>query len=187
MKQGEVVFTGKSSKGKEFLIRYLNKDDLEALLNYINELSQEQTFILYQGEKVTLEEETKYLQGQLEKMEKNECVQLLVFSDNKLIGLSSIDMRKRAEKHLGDFGISLHKDYRGEGIGSKLMELVLTEAKNNLPELKIVLLGAFGNNAQAIAMYKKFGFVQYSLLPKGIFYKGNYIDGIDMYKVIRDF
>ena len=59
MKQGEVVFTGKSSKGKGFLIRYLSKDDLEALLNYINELSQEQTFILYQGEKVTLEEETR--------------------------------------------------------------------------------------------------------------------------------
>jgi RimJ/RimL family protein N-acetyltransferase len=34
-------------------------------------------------------------------------------------------------------------------------------------------------------MYQKFGFIEYGTLPKGILYKGEYIDEIKMYKEVK--
>ncbi len=178
----KIVYQGKTKKGNHIIIRYPNKDDARAMCNYINTLSKEQTFIRFQGEEVSLENETKYLNSQLEKIEKKQAVQLLVFFGNQLIGISGIDMKDKTESHEGSFGISIAKEFRGEGIGKKLMELVIEEAKNNLSQLKIITLGVFGNNPLASAIYKKFGFKEFGTLPEGILHKGEYINHVYMYK-----
>lgn len=152
---------------------------------YINTLSKERTFIRYQGEEVSLEEETKYLNSQLEKISQKCAVLLLVFCEGKLIGISGIDMKDKIEKHIGVFGISVAKDFRGEGIGSKLMELVIEEVEKNLTGLEIITLGVFSNNDLAKKMYQRFGFVEYGSLPKGIKLEKEYADHIYMYKVLR--
>ena len=56
MEFGKVAYQGKTSKGKELIIRYPNKDDAQLMREYINTLSEERTFIRFQGEKVSLEE-----------------------------------------------------------------------------------------------------------------------------------
>ncbi|MDO8461110.1 MAG: GNAT family protein [bacterium] len=180
----KIVYRGKTKKGNNIIIRYPNKDDARAMCDYINILSHEQTFIRFQGEEVSLENEVKYLNSQLEKIEKKQAVQLLVFCDKLLIGISGIDMKDKTESHEGLFGISIAKEFRREGIGKKLMELVIEEAKNNLSQLKIITLGVFGNNPLAIAIYKKFGFKEFGTLPEGILYKEKYIDHIYMYKKV---
>jgi RimJ/RimL family protein N-acetyltransferase len=102
-----------------------------------------------------------------------------------LIGIAGIDMKDKTESHEGVFGISLAKDYRGEGIGKILMRLVLEEAESNLPPLRIITLGVFSNNSLAMEMYKKFGFKEYGRLPKGVLHRGEYVDHVYMYKSIR--
>lgn len=183
--EGKVVYEGKSKKDKAVIVRYPASDDAQAMCDYINALSKEQTFVRFQGEEVTLEDETKYLKEQLQKIDKKKTVQLLVFCNNKLIGISEIDMKDRTESHEGVLGISVSDEYRGEGIGKKLMELTLEEAKNNIPHLKIITLGVFGSNNLAVDMYKKFGFKEYGRLPKGVFRRGEYDDHVYMYKNIR--
>lgn len=183
--QGKIIFQGTTEEGKPIFVRYPKKSDAGAMWGYINKLSKEQTYILFQGEEIAFKDEEEYLKKTLEKIEKKEAVQLLVFSNNKLIGISEIKMRDRAVAHEGIFGISVSKEYRGEGIGKKLMELVLKEAIENLPQLKIVTLGVFSNNLLAIKMYRKFGFKEFGRLPEGILHKGKYVDHIYMYKKIR--
>ena len=39
-------------------------------------------------------------------------MQLLVFYDNKLVGSSGVEMKDKAQKHIGNFGISIAKDSR---------------------------------------------------------------------------
>lgn len=56
--EGKVVFEGKTDKGFPIVIRYPKISDLDQALKYINELSKEQTFILYQGE-ITSEADEK--------------------------------------------------------------------------------------------------------------------------------
>lgn len=184
MQQGQVVYQGKTSKTNEAIIRYPTKDDAQAMCDYINTLSKEKTFIRFQGENISLEDETKYLNSQLEKIAKNETVQLLVFVENKLIGISSIDMKDKVDRHVGVFGISIAKEFRGEGIGSLLMKTVIDEAINNIPQLEIITLGVFSNNSLAFEMYKKFGFVEYGNLPKGVKLQDSYVDHIYMYKTV---
>ena len=184
MKPGTIIYTGKTKKGKEIIIRYPVKTDAVEMQRYINALSKEQTFILFQGEQMTLKEETSYLTSLLKKMNKGESMMLLVFHNNQLIGESSVEMKERAAKHEGSFGISVSKEFRGEGIGRLLMHLTLEEAKKNLANLRIVTLGCFADNMLAYAMYKKFGFIEYGILPKGILRKRQYVDHIYLYKKV---
>lgn len=181
----KIVFKGNSDKGKEMVIRYPTVEDLKKMWEYINEISKEKTFIRFQGEEVSLEGEEKFLSSELEKINKNQSVQLLVFHQDKLIGIAEIDMKDKIGRHQGVLGISILKDFRGEGIGSILMQCVLDEAKKNLSELEIVVLGVFANNSLAIEMYQKFGFVEYGKLPKGIKLEEGYVDHIYMYKVVK--
>lgn len=181
-----VVFKGKTDQGLDILIRYPTLEDLEVMFTYINTLSKEQTYIRYQGEEITFEQESRYLAKQLEKINKNQAVQLLAFNTNQLIGISDILMKDRVENHIGIFGITVAKEFRGKGIGKVLMERVLEEGLRKLSQLKIATLEVFANNHRAIQLYQKFGFKQYGLLPKGIKHKNNLIDAILMYKTIRD-
>lgn len=186
VKAGKLVYRGKTKKGNEISIRYPLSSDLKSLLSYINALSKEQTFIRFQGEQITLEEEKKYLDSQMEKIAKREAVKLFVFCGKELIGVSDITMRDKTESHLGLFGIAIAKGHRNEGIGKLLMQLVLDEAIKNLPQLKIVKLEIFEGNDIAYEMYKHFGFKEYGRLPKGVKFKGDFIDQISMYKQVRE-
>jgi hypothetical protein len=69
MEQGKIVFEGRSRQGKSILIRYIQKNDAEALCHYMNTLSEERTFVRFQGEQLTLEEETAYINSQLQRIE----------------------------------------------------------------------------------------------------------------------
>lgn len=184
MEPKRVIFEGKSNSGKPIVIRYPAKEDLKSAWEYINEISKEQTFVLFQGEKITLENEEKWLKGEMLKIAEGKSVQLFVFSNDKLIGISGITMRDKAEKHVGNFGITLAKNFRGEGIGRLLMETVLKEAKQNLKDLKIITLGCFSNNPIAKKLYESMGFIEFGVLPKSLVRKGEFIDHIYMYKEV---
>ena len=47
-------------------------------VTHINTISKEQTFILFQGEEITLEAEEKWLEGELKKIKEGKAVQLLL-------------------------------------------------------------------------------------------------------------
>lgn len=182
--QNKTVYEGKIKPDLQVLIRYPNDDDAKAMCDYINALSQERTYITHQGDKIELEDEKEYLKGQLERIVNQESVQLLVFVNGKLSGISSIDLGKRVEEHVGVFGISISKEYRGKGLGKLLMELILKEAEINLQKLRIITLEVMALNSTGIEMYKRFGFKQYANLPEGNKYKGEFVDVLSMYKKI---
>ena len=184
MNAAKIIYQGKTKKGHGILIRYPAKGDLRELQKYINALSKEQTFIVFQGEHVTLKDERKYLSDQLKKIAKKEAVKLIALRGKEIIGISDITMQEKVEKHIGVFGITVARKFRGEGIGKLLMGMVLKEAKKNLPKLKIVKLGIFANNDLAMTMYKQFGFKEFGRLPKGILYKDGAVDHIYMYREI---
>jgi RimJ/RimL family protein N-acetyltransferase len=187
MKPGTIVYKGKTKIGTDILIRYPAKTDVMEMTRYINTLSKERTFVRFQGEQQSIQEERKYLRSLLKKIKERKAITLLIFHDGLLIGSSGIEMRDKAEYHVGNFGISIAKDYRGEGMGTLLMRLVLEEAKKHLPNLKLCVLGVCEGNDIAHAMYKQFGFIEYGKLPKGVKHKEEYVDHIYMYKTMNSF
>src|SRR6187200_3392825 len=58
-------------------VRYLDSGDAPALLEYINALSAEQTYLLVQGEQLTLEQEEAWLSMRLDEIASGEFVHLV--------------------------------------------------------------------------------------------------------------
>lgn len=179
-----IHFEGKTKSGDDYVIRDVEMRDVSGLVEYINTLSNEQTYILLQGEQKTIEEEKSYVEDLLSKMSKNLIVALVVESKGKIIGHTTFGMRTRVESHVGSIGISLSSDYRDQGIGRILLSKLIEIGKQKLQGLKIIELGVFGNNERAIHLYQSLGFIKYGVLPKGINHKGQFIDHIFMYQAV---
>lgn len=171
-----------TKSGKEIKFRYPTIDDAETLKNYINKISAEQSFILLQGFQNTLESETNWLKDKLEKISKNKCVYLCGFNHNQLVACAEITLGFEAKSHVGEFGISVALEFRGQGIGQKIMELVISELVKKMPEMKIIDLEVFGQNQIAQNLYRKLGFIKYGKLPNGLRRKGQFDDAVYMYK-----
>ncbi len=177
----KIVFRGKTPDNIPYIIRYPKRTDLNELWRYINDLSKEKTYISFQGEEISLKDERIYINSSLKKIREKKSVQLVVESDNKIIGISGVDTKGRVNFHVGLFGISIAKDFRGKGIGKKLIETVLKETENNLSHIKIIHLECFATNEAACNLYKSMGFKEYGRLPNGIGYKEKFVDEILMY------
>lgn len=184
MKPGQIVFKGKAQGGVPLLIRYPKRTDLQELLRYINELSKEKTFISFQGEEISLKDERTFLNSSIKKIKEGKAILLIAQSNKKIVGISDVRMLTRISAHIGVFGISIAKEFRGEGIGKKLMEAIINESRKNLKNLRMLELECFAGNPVALDLYKSFGFKEYGRLPNGIAHKGNFVDSILMYKEI---
>ena len=90
MNSGQIVFQGKTSAEKDIFIRYPQEGDAQLMCDYINTLSKEQTFIRFQGEQISLEDEAKYLNDQLQRIKDQKTVQLFVVCDNHIVGIVTI-------------------------------------------------------------------------------------------------
>jgi RimJ/RimL family protein N-acetyltransferase len=180
----KIVYQGKTKSGKEIIIRYPEIGDLENLLNFINTLSDEKTFVRNQGEHETLESERTWLTGRLKEIENKKTVHLLAFSGDELAGATKIHMLDKTEKHIGILGITVTKGFRGEGLGKLLMELIFKEAKKEISGIQMVTLEVFSTNDIARNLYKKMGFTEYGVLPNGISRDGKFEDAVLMYKNI---
>jgi len=174
-----------SKSGKKIECRALALEDTARMRDYINKLSAEKTFIRFQGEQVSYEEELGYVEHQLQQMKEHRGLLLLAFHEEELVGIAGIDMSDKTERHIGLFGISIAKEYRGDGIGMHLMQHTLDEAARTIPSLEIVTLYYFSHNSAGAEMYKKFGFTQYGILPRGTKLEELYADHVMMYKTVR--
>lgn len=176
-----VEFTTKDNRPA--IIRYPDLQDAPALTKFINAFSKEDLFTRFAGEQVSLEEEMAYLQDWLQKIDAGDGVKLFCFVEGKLAGVADVarDLELwTRRRHSGKFGIIVGKEFRGQGIGSTLLESVLNEAYKKMDGLKQIKLTCFANNQPAQALYKQQGFVECGRVPNALFYRGKYVDEIMM-------
>jgi len=187
MKNPKLVFLGKSKKGTNLVIRYPEVSDLKEVWRYANALSEERTFVLFQGEKISLQKEREWLGKLIESNKKRQGVTLLVVTGKKIVGICGIQAKKKKiHRHIGSFAISVANSFRGEGIGWLLMNAVLEETKKKLNGIKTITLEVFEENKAARKMYKKIGFKEIGVLPAALRYKGGYSNEVLMYKEMKD-
>ena len=100
-------------------------------------------------EKVFIEEQKVTFQLEWDGMDK-EAIHFLAFKNEKAIGCARAFV---IENYMQLGRMAVLKEYRGEGIGSALIEKAITTAKLN--QLSAIYISA---QCHAIDFYKKFGF-----------------------------
>lgn len=86
------------------------------------------------------------------------------------------------QSHRGGLGMGLIPEYRGQGIGSKLLAAVIEHSKKF--GLEKIELNVYTTNTSAIALYKKHGFEQEGLIKKYRKLDGKYFDSLVMGKFL---
>ena len=169
--------------GKEIKIRTISKRDLrnvKKFQDFINSLIEEEAQLIL-NKKFSFEEEKKWLEEQLELIKNRKTVLLIAESGKEVIATTNITQRRGRQAHIGEFGISIRKGFRGIGLGSYLLEKIIKLAKKELrPRPKIIRLSVFSTNIPAIRLYKKFNFEKVAEIPKQIQFKGKLINELIM-------
>ena len=73
-----------------------------------------------------------------------------------ILTFSILETKVNIEEMMVDY-IAIHPDYRGKGIGSKLLDFGENEARKN-KDTNIYSLMVIGQNIRAIKLYEKLGF-----------------------------
>jgi len=80
---------------------------------------------------------------------------LVAVDGDEILGSVHVD----ASRHgFGELGMAVARDRRGQGVGSALLGAAIDWAREN--GLHKLSLSVFAHNAAAIALYRKFGFVE---------------------------
>jgi ribosomal protein S18 acetylase RimI-like enzyme len=97
-------------------------------------------------------------------------------SDGEIVGSIHVQPSKHG---YGEIGMAVRSGWRGRGIGTALMEAAIEWAREN--GLHKLSLSVFAHNEAAIALYRKFGFVEEGRRPRHYRRQSGEIwDGIDM-------
>jgi putative acetyltransferase len=110
-------------------------------------------------------------------------VRLVAEVDGRVVGASTLHRSHAPRKqHLADCGVSVHPDYWNRGVGSALIGAMVDLADQWLG-LKRLELEVYADNAAAIHLYEKFGFVVEGTKLKYAFRNGEYVDTLVMARV----
>lgn len=105
--------------------------------------------------------------------------------DGRVVGNIGFEHSQRPRTaHCGSFGIGVHDDFHGMGIGSRLIETVIDLADNWL-QVKRIQIEVNSDNEKAIACYKKFGFEIEGEAKYGSYRDGKYINTYYMARIKR--
>lgn len=102
-------------------------------------------------------------------------IQVYAVLNETVVGWCDITRRKREVfAHTGGLGMGILKPHRGKGLGNRMMEECIKQARAN--GLEKICLEVYSHNAAGVALYKKFGFIEEGKKIREAKLDGNYMD-----------
>lgn len=137
-------------------IRKAEVQDAEELLRFCKAVGQETDNLSFgpEGISVSVEQERAYL-GSLS--EANKQIFLVASEQGRIVGTATLmGFARPRMAHRGEISISVRKSAWGKGIGTRLMEELISRARQF--SMEIISLEVRSDNKRAIGLYRKFGF-----------------------------
>lgn len=100
-----------------------------------------------------------------------------------IVGLA-FEPREKARHKVTLFGMYVNASHQQQGLGRRLVEAALEEARQQ-PRLKLIQLTVTAGNHAAIALYQRCGFIQYGLEPLAVRVGVEYFDKIHMWRELN--
>ncbi len=162
-------------------IREAKPSDGEGIIQYVQRLSEEplSNIVISPGEfKPSVKDEERIIS---EFAFSENSVFLVAETEGTIVGTLNCRGRndRKSIRHVITLGISVDRDWRGQGIGSLLMANAIDWARETGFIKRIELL-VFERNEVAIHLYQKFGFEIEGKHRKAIYRDGVYLDNLTM-------
>lgn len=152
--------------GRECVLRNACGADAQEVLDSFNLTHSQTDFLL------TYPDENSYdVERERQYLTERECspdeVELCAVVEGHVAGCAGIETvgRKEKVKHRAEFGISIERAYWGLGIGRALLKACI-ECARRAGYLQMEL-SVVADNASALSLYEKAGFVEYGRNPRG--------------------
>ena len=152
--------------GQKCIIRNGTFEDGPEVSTFFTTTHCETDYLLSYPEESTRDDEkqSNYLK---ETTESDREIELLAIVDGKVVGMAGFSAigSKYKVRHRAEFGITVSKNYWGQGIGKTLMKACIECAKEaGYLQLE---LDVVADNTRAMELYKKLGFVEFGRNPNG--------------------
>ncbi len=141
--------------GKRIMFRFLNDQDREALIKLFQEAPEEDTRFLKQDVK-----DLKMVNYWLDHINYRKVLPLVAvdLEDNRIIADATLHRGKHAAKHIGEVRIFVSRAFRNQGLGSVMLEELISLAKQeNLMWLKAEIVA---DHKKVIKAFRAQGFEQ---------------------------
>lgn len=163
------------------IIREAHPDDAEQLVPYVRRLTEEEPapyIVMGPGEfTLTVEQERQVL---ADYAAADNCVFLVAEAAGQIVGMVNCKGgTRRAKRHEVVLGITVAREWRGQGVGKKLMAAAIAWARGIGIVTRIELI-VFARNEVARHLYERCGFEVEGCLRRAIYRDGEYFDDLVM-------
>lgn len=155
-------------------IAYIREEHIEGFWACLDSVAKERRWLgAFEG--YPLESMRKFVLGMIE----SDNAQFVALDGTKVVGWIDIGpSRLPVSPHVGSLGMGILAEYRGQGIGKRLMNAALAKAKAN--GLKRVELEVYPHNTAGIALYKSVGFIEEGRRKNAALLDEGYVDLVMM-------
>ena len=144
---------------RSWVIRPANVADAPNILSYMQNLAQEPDLFLplvVEDFRLTVVDEERMIARH--EARDNALALIAVTADDRIVGMwDCMGSTRPALQHAVEFGMSVAREYRDQGVGAALLSAGLAWARQS-PAVHRVELEASAENRPAIRLFEKFGF-----------------------------
>jgi len=173
------------ANGDKVTLRVVRPEDADNLLRFfnglVNEKKRDRESQLHSGfdKKFNHRQEAQYIREVLDRVEKDEAVNIIADIGDKIVASGGVARGKYEDTHRhGSLGLTVSQEYRGHGIGSRIIQILVAESRRlGLKSIDVEFLAI---NKSAERAYKRAGFKKAGIIPSKIFRNGEYFDAMIM-------
>lgn len=161
--------------GKKYTIRRTTTADAGSMIEYLYEIGSESDNLTFgKGEmNITLAQEEEFLEN-ISKI--SNSLHIIAELEGTIIGSLNFTGGGRPRiAHTGEFGVSVLKEFWGQGVGTNLVEYLIKWSKDT-GIIRKINLRVRTDNLPAIQVYKKLGFCEEGLITREFMIDGKFFD-----------
>ncbi len=164
------------------VIRFAREEDAKQIIHKMEKMIRDENYLEEEPESLNdVEDERR----EIKRIKREGSLYAVVDVDGEIAGV--LIFRRGALEmnyHVVNVRTWITEKYRGQGLGSKIMEYGIKWSKDQGVEK--ICLDVFSNNPIAIQFYEKYGFVVEGNRKKQYILRGDYVDEIFMSKFLGD-
>lgn len=174
----------KLADGSPCLVRTAQPGDARKLIGHYNAVAGESPYMDYAEGEFYLSKRTEQRQViDMLRAADNGVVLVAVISGEIVGALQIYGQMAPRMRHVGWLGITVARDFWGEGVGRGLMDWGVRWAEESAVMRKLNLL-THAENARAIAFFRKFGFAEEGRLSRMLYSEGGFSDAVCMGRAV---